>query len=140
MSAELRFLDTNILVYANDLSAPEKRERARALIEQGLREDSLILSTQVLAEFWVTVTRKLAVPLDPVLARRQIAAVSVLKVVPVDLAVVMEALDIQDRCGVSYRDAQILAAAKAGGAKLALSEDLADGPDYAGVRVENPFR
>lgn len=140
MSVERRFLDTNVLVYANDVSAPEKRERARALIDEGVRADSLAVSTQVFAEFWVTVTRKLAVPLSPELAKRQLALLSMLKVVPVDLGVVMDAVGIQERYGLSFWDAQILAAAKAGGANVVLSEDLADGRDYGGVRVENPFR
>jgi len=140
MSVERRFLDTNVLVYANDVASPEKRERARALIDEGVRADSLVVSTQVFAEFWVTVTRKLAVTLSPELAKRQLALLSALKGVPVDLGVVMDAVGIQERYGLSFWDAQILAAAKAGGASVVLSEDLADGQDYGGVRVENPFR
>jgi len=140
MSVERRFLDTNVLVYANDVASPEKRERARALIDEGVRADSLVVSTQVFAEFWVTVTRKLAVTLSPELAKRQLALLSALKVVPVDLGVVMDAVGIQERYGLSFWDAQILAAAKAGGASVVLSEALADCQDYGGVRVENPFR
>ena len=64
-------LDTNILVYANDVSNPEKQVKARQCVRSTLLEGNGILTTQVLAEFWVTVTMKLPQPLERTLAREQ---------------------------------------------------------------------
>jgi predicted nucleic acid-binding protein len=63
MSDEPVFFDTNTLVYANDIGAPEKRTLAGKLIHKVVVSGMGSISTQVLAEFWVSVTRKLKIPL-----------------------------------------------------------------------------
>jgi len=64
MSGNRQFVDTNILVYAHDDSAGAKRDRARALVEQLWESRDGCLSVQVLQEFFVSVTRKIAKRLD----------------------------------------------------------------------------
>jgi predicted nucleic acid-binding protein len=126
-------------VYANDAADPAKRDVARKLIRDAIVDGNGCISTQVLAEFWVTVTRKLKVPLAADLAREQINLFSAFRIMPVDHATVLEALRIQERWGISYWDAQILAAASIANASLLYSEDLQDGAAIESVTVRNPF-
>ncbi|MEI8095164.1 MAG: PIN domain-containing protein [Spirochaetales bacterium] len=140
MSVERSFFDTNVLIYANDTAAPEKQLRARALVGEAIRSGSGCLSTQVLAEFWVNVTKKLQVPLSRNDARRQIALFEALFLVPVDRTVFLRALELQQRYQLSFWDAQILSAAKACGCVRVYSEDLEHGAVYDGIAVVNPFR
>jgi len=140
MSDEPVFFDTNVLVYANDNAYPEKRKCARSLIFEAIRSGTGCISAQVLAEFWVTVTRKIKIPLDTEIAREQMALFMSFKVQAVDAATVLEALRIQDKHRLSYRDAQILACAGFARATRLYSEDLQDGAEYEGITILNPFR
>jgi len=140
MSDRPVFFDTNTLVYANDTGSPKKRSRARELIRQAVVSGTGSISTQVLAEFWVTVTRKLKTPLAPDSAREQIALFSAFRVQAVDQATVLEAIRLQEHYQLSYWDAQIIASARFAKAALLYSEDLSDGAEYEGVKVQNPFR
>ena len=139
MSGEIVFCDTNVLVYANEVAAPVKRDRARKLIREMIINGNGCISTQVLAEFWVTVTRKMKVPLPADLAREQIALFSSFRIMPVDHATVLEALRIQERWQLSYWDSQIIAAAAMAHASVLYSEDLQDGAVIESITVHNPF-
>lgn len=139
MSAELTFLDTNVVVYAFDRDEPAKAQRARSVLQQA-KPGGLVLSAQVLNEFYVTVTRKLKRPLTAVLAAQAVDQFSFLKVVPIDAALVKAAIKISDASQLSYWDGLIVASASAAGCERLLSEDLNDGQLIDGVRVENPFR
>ena len=132
------FLDTNVVVYAFDDDEPGKQEQARALLITP-PTDVLVLSTQVLAEFYVTVTRKLARPLDPAIAREAVAALSELPVVSTDADLVLAGIDVSDRYQLSLWDGLIVQAAIAAGCETILTEDLTDGSVLAGVRIQNPF-
>ena len=140
MSDEQVFFDTNILVYANDVSAKEKQDIARKLIAEGLRKGNAAISAQVLSEFWVTVTRKLALPLDRALAERQLAGLAAFTVIAIDIGIVFSAIRIQDKYDISYWDAQIVAAAFQAGCAVLYSEDMRNGGIYEGLRVQNPFK
>jgi predicted nucleic acid-binding protein len=135
----VRFVDTNVLLYAVS-RAPEEREKtavARAL----LRERDLALSVQVLQEFYVQATRESRA--DRLRHEQAVLLVESFCRYPVQeltLAVVRAAFVTRARWGLSYWDAAILEAARAGDCQVVLSEDLADGEDYGGVRVENPFK
>lgn len=72
MSAGSYFLDTNILVYANDGTNVSKQATAIRLIADGIRSAQAVISTQVLSEFWVTVRQKIQVPLDPDRAEKEV--------------------------------------------------------------------
>jgi len=132
------FLDTNVLVYAFDGDETEKQEQARDLLGAPAT-DVFVLSTQVLAEFYVTVTRKLARPLEPATARAAVAALSELPVVATDADLVLAGIDLSVRYQISLWDALIVQAAVVAGCETILTEDLADGAVLAGVGIQNPF-
>ncbi|NNM53821.1 MAG: PIN domain-containing protein [Spirochaetales bacterium] len=139
MSGEIVFFDTNTLVYANDGADPAKRVRAREVIREAIITGTGCISTQVLAEFWVTVTKKLKRPLSVELAREQIHLFSAFRIMPVEQTTVLETLRIQERWQLSYWDAQILASALQARASSVYSEDLQDGCIIEGISVTNPF-
>lgn len=134
----MRFVDTNVLIYAASPSAEDadKRRRARSL----LREGGLAVSVQVLQEFYAQVTRSgRADPLSPAQALRFIESIREFPVQDITLAVFRAGVALSRRFGLSYWDGAILAAAHACGCDVVYSEDLNDGQDYDGVRVINPF-
>lgn len=134
------FLDTNILVYAVDEDAGTKRETAQRLIEAETREGRALLSTQVLAEFYVAATRKLARPLDPGRAEDSVRALSTLPVVQIDPRTLLTAIARARRLTLSFWDALVLEAALVGGASILYSEDFQDGLEVENLTVRNPFR
>jgi predicted nucleic acid-binding protein len=136
MSGEIRFLDTNILVHLFDGDEPRKQ----AIAERIFRDDSGIrLSTQVLAEFYVTVTRRLGRPMSP---EQGLAAVQHFKTYPVapitqDLVTRGISRSIDSR--ISFWDGLIVETALAEKARLLVTEDLQDGWTIGTMRVWNPF-
>lgn len=132
------FLDTNVLVYAaaGGGSEEDKRRRALEIIEQ----EDFGLSAQVLQEFFVTVVRKVEVPLSPEEALDWIEQLEAFPCLPIDASLVKIAIEISTRHRISYWDGAILAAAEALGAETLYSEDLSHGQRYGPVRVRDPFR
>jgi predicted nucleic acid-binding protein len=134
----VRFVDTNILLYAISRT-PEDRDkahRANALLDAG----DVALSVQVLQEFYVQSTRESRVDrITHEQAARLIESLLVFAVADVTTAVVLAAIATRVRFEISYWDAAIIEAARSLGCEVVLSEDLGHGQDYAGVRVENPF-
>ena len=137
MSVEC-FLDTNILVYAVSAAPADaaKKEKALELIERA----DFGLSAQVLQEFYVTVTRKIAKPLAPDSAVVLLEQFKVFPTVQVDYPLIVSGIEASLAYGISYWDGTIVAAAAALGAPVLLTEDLNDGQSYGAVRVVNPFR
>ena len=133
------FVDTNVWVSAVDTADRGKRQRALDVIapEHG-RE--LVISTQVLAEFYAVVTRRLPTPLSSTDAEAMVAQLSALPVVSVDVSLVKAAIAGSREWGISVWDALILRAAETSGCRRVLSEDLADGGRYGSVIVQDPFR
>ena len=132
------FLDTNVLVYADDLSAGNKRARALALLGELIREARAVLSTQILQEYFVVATRKLGV--SPESARRKVEALSHLDVVLVRPELIIAAIDLHRLHSISFWDALVVRSAAAAGCARIVSEDLQHGQVLDGVRIENPFR
>jgi predicted nucleic acid-binding protein len=98
------------------------------------------LSVRVLQEFYVQATRQSRA--DRLSSEQAAALVDSFRRFPVQettVGVVLAAISTSKRFDISYGDAAILEAARALGCEVVLSEDLSDGQDYAGVRVENPF-
>lgn len=134
------FLDTNILVYAYDRTAGQKHELAVQLMKSCWENENGCLSIQVLQEFFVTVTRKLAMPLDHQTARQIVADLAQWRLhapVTIDL---LQAIDLQRDLQLSFWDAQVLQSAASLGCKQLLSEDLSHEQAYGGVQVINPFK
>lgn len=133
------FFDTNVLVYLFDSDEPEKKVRARERFEEAADAGHIVLSTQVLQEFYWVVTRKLASPLPPEVAEERVRDLSSLPLVQVNAPMILAAISRNRRSGFSFWDALILEAALAGNADHLLTEDLQHGQDIDGMRVENPF-
>jgi predicted nucleic acid-binding protein len=140
MSGSRRFVDTNILVYAHDDSAGSKHDQARDLVGQLWESRGGGLSVQVLQEFFVTVTRKIARPLSAEAAREIIADFSRWYVHAPAADDVLAAISIHQQTGISFWDAMIVRSAAEIGCTLLYSEDLNAGQEYSGVRVANPFQ
>ncbi len=134
----VRFVDTNILLYAVSTAADErdKQQRALALLDS----DDLVLSVQILQEFYVQATRAS----NPARLTHEQATALIeswlrFQVQEISVAVLQNALATRARWEISYWDAAIVEAARAARCDTLLSEDLQDGMDFAGVRVRNPF-
>lgn len=138
--ASRTFFDTNVLVYLFDVDSPEKQARARDALGERLRSGAAVLSTQVLQEFFVTVTRKLARPLPAGEAEAALRGLAELPVVAVDQDQILAAAVSSRRDRISFWDALILTAASVAGCEEVLSEDLQHGRSFGPVRVVNPFR
>jgi predicted nucleic acid-binding protein len=140
MSAELSaFVDSNVLVYAVSGDEPAKQERAREIVAQGFAEGCFSISTQVMLEVYVSITRKARVGLSPGKALDYVQAFAEWPVVDMTPDLVVAALGLAQRMKISPWDAAILEAARQAGCRRLLSEDLSDGQSYGGVTVENPF-
>ncbi|MEE9183234.1 MAG: PIN domain-containing protein [Acidimicrobiia bacterium] len=133
------FVDTNVLVYRRDAGQGEKQARAEAWMERLWAGRNGRLSYQVLQEYYVTVTSKLSPGLDPESARNDVRSLLAWHPVTVDAGVVEGAWVIQDRYGLSWWDALIVAAAQVADCRFLLTEDLQDGQELGEVRVVSPF-
>ena len=134
---DVRFLDTNILLYAYDLDAPLKREVALGIVEEGWHSlGETAISVQVLQELHVNMERK-------GIAKEEIHAVvqdfSMWPIVENTLPLLHAGMAEKIRWQLSLWDAMILAAARACGAKELISEDFSIGQDYDGILIINPF-
>jgi len=133
------FVDTNVLIYAHDLDAGLKRDRAVSILSRLWENENGIVSVQVLQEFYVTVTRKIRDPLTPALARGVIKNYLAWQIAPNDPSTVLLASEIAERNQISFWDALIVASASNAGADKILSEGLNHGQVIEGIVIENPF-
>jgi predicted nucleic acid-binding protein len=134
----VRFVDTNILLYAISRDPEEQTKAARA--NELLSAKDLGLSVQVLQEFYVQATRESRA--DRLTHEQAAALVDSFRRFPVQettIGIVLSAISTRQQFEISYWDAAILESARTLGCEVALSEDLSDGQNYGGVRVENPF-
>jgi len=131
--------DTNVVLYLFDNSVPEKKARAQEVFSREVEAGRAVLSTQVLQEFYVNVTRKLAEPLPSVVAEAQVLDFALLPLVRADEAMILAAIERHRSMSFSFWDALILETALKGGADRLLTEDLQHGQEIEDLRVENPF-
>ena len=134
------FVDTNILIYAHDVSAGAKHERARRLVEELWRTRAGVVSTQVLQELVVNLRRKTGQPPSAKATRDIITDYLSWQVVVNSGNSILEALELEERYQISFWDALVIQAARASGAGVLYSEDLSEGQVYGSVRVMNPLR
>lgn len=135
----LRFVDTNVLIYAHDAQAGARHDQAARLMADLWQTRQGILSTQVLQEFYVNVTRKIARPIERSAARMLLDLYATWPVVAAGPPEIKVASELEERYQLSFWDALIIAAARKGGAAILLTEDLTHGQEIAGVKVVNPF-
>jgi len=136
MSAKY-FVDTNILVYALDAYDQTRQDMARQLLHLGGKSNRLILSTQVLQEFYVTATRKLKV--DEAAAKQMVSDFALFDTVTITVDLIKEAVDCSSLSRISFWDALIIVAAEAGNCTEVWSEGLNDGQIIRGALIRNPF-
>ncbi len=134
------FFDTNVLVYLFDEDSPEKQAAARELLRQETADGRAVLSTQVLQEFYVAITRKLALPVPPPTALQALADLCALPVVQVDKDLVLRGARRSQAGGFSFWDALIVEAALQARATTLWTEDLQHGQTVETLRIANPFR
>jgi predicted nucleic acid-binding protein len=131
------FLDTNVLVYLYDADAPEKQQRARSVLEGGL--PAFVISTQVLQEFYVSVTRKFAKSMAEEDISRAMRRLRELPTVQVDVPMIFEAVELGRRFQIAFWDALIARAALSADCSRLLTEDLQHQMRIGNLTVENPF-
>ena len=102
------FIDTNILVYANDSRERKKQKTCVELISAALRSHQGVVSSQVLSEYANVALTKLGQP--PRVVRRQLEILSTLRVVSLTPELIIRAIEIKDLYGLSFWDASIIAA------------------------------
>lgn len=133
------FVDTNIMVYAHDLSAGAKHDRAEQVVEELWESGRGVLSTQVLQELCVNLRRKVRHPLSFDEIRFLIRDYSTWQIITNTPDSVLYALDTEARYRISFWDAMILQAAESSGCSILYSEDLANGQKYGALTVVNPL-
>jgi predicted nucleic acid-binding protein len=137
MNADRAFVDTNVLTYVFDDSEPEKQKRARALLQDDKRE--IFVSTQVLQELYVSLTKGRNPIADVDLAERAVREAANYSIVQIDVQLVLAGIETARRFQISFWDALIVRAADQAGCDVLLTEDLNDGQAFDRVRIENPF-
>jgi predicted nucleic acid-binding protein len=134
------FVDTNVLLYSEDGRDKRKQAQAIAWLDALWIQEVGRLSTQVLNEFYVNVTRKIAPPMPAGDARAEVRRYQRWQPWQIDHATVEAAWSVESRFGLSYWDALIVAAAQQQSCSLLLSEDLQHEQRFDGVQVINPFK
>jgi predicted nucleic acid-binding protein len=142
MSDELRvsFVDTNILVYALSPHDPQRSPAAERLLKRLSDAGLLRISTQVLQELYVTLTRKSQFLLPPAQALRYVDGIAKSPVALIDFPAIRQAIELSISNQFSFWDALILVCAARSGATRLYTEDLNHGQTVLGVQIVNPFR
>lgn len=131
------FLDTNFLIYCFTRDEPEKQQKCLAILRQAKGSAELVLSTQVLKEFTAVMIGKFKQP--PLEVKAIIDDLALFEVVAIDAQLIKDAIDVHVLHRISFWDSLILSAAKSGHCHTVLTEDLQDGAEVAGVRIQSPF-
>jgi predicted nucleic acid-binding protein len=136
---DVSFVDTNVLVYAFDKSNSAKKTIAQRLMNELIEEDRLRVSTQVLQELFVTLTRKASQPCSTGEALAVLEDLTAWPLMVVDYPAIRAAAGLADKAKLSFWDALVVVAAVRSGAAVLFTEDLNDGQEILGVRISNPF-
>jgi len=131
------FIDTNIIVYANDVRDEDKQARALEVITGYLKSGTGVISTQVLQEYAHVALTKLHQRQDVIL--RQLVLLEELKVIQQSPVLIRRAVEIKAAYRISFWDACIIAAAEYAKCSMILSEDMNTGQFYSGIAMQNPF-
>jgi predicted nucleic acid-binding protein len=132
------FFDSNIFLYMQSTADPLKQVQARELVEHYGSADRIVVSTQVVQEFFSVGLRKLALPREQV--KETVMNLLKYPLVLLGPSQILKAIDNEERYQISFWDALILAAAESGGAEVLYTEDLNHNQQYGSVLVRNPFK
>ena len=135
----LGFVDTNVLVYAFDRSGSAKQRAAQRLLNELMEQDRLRVSTQVLQEVYVTLTRKARACCSSGEALAVLEDLAAWPLMVVDYGAIRAAVRLGEQAKLSFWDALVVVAAVRSGAAVLYTEDMNDGQEILGVRVRNPF-
>ena len=133
------FVDANVLVYAFDSSAGQKRDAAQTLLKRLWDSNTGCVSIQVLQEFFVTITKKVTKPLPVEEATARIREFAAWRVFAPAANDVLAAIDLHCQAKIGFWDAMIVVAAAESGCDVLWTEDLNDGQVLRGVRIRNPL-
>lgn len=140
MSADRTFIDTNVLVYLFDDAEPTKQSQAARRLDAEQQSREIVVSTQVLQELYVSLTKgKQPIASADIAERAVRESAAGYTVVEVDTALVLASIETSRRDRISFWDALVVRAAGHAGCDRLLSEDLNDGQVIDGVTIENPF-
>ncbi|VAX09660.1 hypothetical protein MNBD_GAMMA26-1134 [hydrothermal vent metagenome] len=131
------FIDTNIIIYANDARDVEKQNMALAVVAGHMRHGTGVISTQVLQEYAHVALNKLHQRQDVIL--RQLVLLEGLEVIRQSPALIRRSVEIKASYRISFWDACIISAAEHAKCNVILSEDLNSGQFYSGIAMENPL-
>ena len=134
-----QFVDTNIFLYAYDLSEPVKRKKAQQLISSLWHSRQGVISIQVLQELYVNLTRKIPKPINPELATQIITDLGQWILHQPTLSDLKRAIELEKSHSLSFWDAMIVSSALQMGCKLLWTEDLNSGQYMEGLVIRNPF-
>ncbi len=133
------FVDTNILIYAHDRDAGIKNILANSLIKKIWQTENGVISTQVIQEFYVNITRKIPNPLPRTIVRALVSNYFTWQVEVNGPGTILLASEIEERYSLSFWDSLIVAAASQAKVEKILTEDLQSGHLIEGILIENPF-
>ena len=131
------FLDTNLLLYCDEDSQPEKQKKALELVLEHRRQGTGVVSLQVLQEYFANAVRKFGT--DPLVARKKVEIYARFEVVEPTVSDLFAAIDLYRGQMLSYWDAMIVHCAQRAGCRVLLSEDMQHDQTIGGVRIVNPF-
>lgn len=131
------FIDTNILVYSVDSNDKSKQKQARKILKSTVENNSPVISTQVLQEFYSATTSKLK--LDKIIAKSIMHNFHHMETVQIDLELIEQGIDISILSQISFWHGLIIAAAEQANCSLIYSEDLNSGQTIRGINIVNPF-
>ena len=139
MTGDPTFVDTNVLVYAYDADAGDKHHMAKSRLEALWLDETGMVSTQVLQEFYVTVTRKLRQPMSRPAAREVVTTYRAWPVHRPEVDDLVEASELEEAHRLSFWDALVVVSARRSGARVLLTEDLQESRRFDGLLVVSPF-
>jgi predicted nucleic acid-binding protein len=134
----MKFIDSNVLIYAVDETDIEKQRVARGLVREAISSTGFMVSAQVINEFCAVSFKKLKKTADEIVGFLEV--LERIRTVPVIPAWSRRAVEIKANCDLQFYDLLIVAAAEANGCEEVLTEDLSDGQVYCGVKAVNPFK
>lgn len=138
MNGSRVFFDTNVILYMYADGDQAKQAKAKDLFQQYAQSGRMLVSTQVVQEFYSVGSKKFGMPRPKM--KEIVASLLRSPLVVLGPSEIVSAIQIEERYNISFWDALILAAAESGGAEVLYTEDLNDGQQYGPVMVRNPFR
>ena len=133
------FIDTNVLIYAHDLDAGKKHTTAVKIIKDIWESKNGVISTQVLQEFYINVTKKILKTISSMEAREIIRSYMSWEITENTPMSIVRASEIEEKHHISFWDALIVVAAYSAKVDKILTEDLNSGQMIEGIFIENPF-